>query len=218
MLGGRLACISLNGFVFFGCANSIGQRLQEVRRDVLVAGTCRDRPTAARPGCRYCCQASPLMPHPDPHPPLHCPFHLPALQMAEQLGGSWEGEAAAREQSELEEAIVTSLRTVGERYVGVKHTQVGGQGSGAQGARDGRAAAGCRTCQLARLPEESRQLKGRVPPCKTDWRSRSSPRMPGAGALHRQAGALPMRHTSSNGDGCAYSCRCACTHACALPS
>ncbi len=31
MLGGRLACISLNGFVFFGCANSIGQRLQEVR-------------------------------------------------------------------------------------------------------------------------------------------------------------------------------------------
>lgn len=31
MLGGRLACIRLNGFVFFGCANSIGQRLQEVR-------------------------------------------------------------------------------------------------------------------------------------------------------------------------------------------
>lgn len=72
MLGGRLACIRLNGFVFFGCANSIGQRLQEE---------------------------------------------------AERLGGRREPEAAAQEQAELEEAMATSLRTVGERFVGVKHTQ-----------------------------------------------------------------------------------------------
>lgn len=31
MLGGRMTTVSLNGFVFFGSANSIGVRLQQVR-------------------------------------------------------------------------------------------------------------------------------------------------------------------------------------------
>ena len=30
MLSGKLATVNLNGFVFFGSANSIGQKLQEV--------------------------------------------------------------------------------------------------------------------------------------------------------------------------------------------
>lgn len=30
MLGGRMTTVSLNGFVFFGSANSIGVRLQQV--------------------------------------------------------------------------------------------------------------------------------------------------------------------------------------------
>ncbi len=32
MLGGRMTAVSLNGFVFFGSANSIGVRLQQVRK------------------------------------------------------------------------------------------------------------------------------------------------------------------------------------------
>lgn len=66
----------------------------------------------------------------------------PATQEAERLGGRREPEAAAQEQAELEEAMATSLRTVGERFVGVKHTQVGGRACGAGQGSGGAMAAG----------------------------------------------------------------------------
>lgn len=47
------------------------------------------------------------------------------MQEAQRLGG--EGRAAADPQAAVEEAVAASLQTMGEAYVGVKHTQVGGQ-------------------------------------------------------------------------------------------
>ncbi|KAL4859503.1 putative vacuolar membrane protein [Chlorella vulgaris] len=67
----KMATVKLNGFVFFGSANSIGQKLQEE---------------------------------------------------AERLGGGPPAEVEERRE-ELEEAIHNSLRTLGEAYLGVKHTQ-----------------------------------------------------------------------------------------------
>ena len=47
------------------------------------------------------------------------------VQKAERLGGGVDGlPAAAEGQEGVEEALVNSLRTVGEEYVGIKHTQV----------------------------------------------------------------------------------------------
>lgn len=55
------------------------------------------------------------MPHPTP-----LPTHHP--QEAERLGAG----PAAKQAEEAEEAIGNSLQTMGEAYIGVKHTQVGG--------------------------------------------------------------------------------------------
>ena len=69
-------------------------------------------------------------------------------QEAERLGGTAHAAAAAEDQQwqeQLEEeeeaakelAIENSLRTVGEAYVGVKHTQVRGSGADALGQGQG---------------------------------------------------------------------------------
>jgi hypothetical protein len=85
-----------------------------------------------------------------------CPAVFRPSQEAERLGGTAHAAAAAedqerQEQQEEEEgaakelAIENSLRTVGEAYVGVKHTQVRGSGgrtasAGGEGRGRGKAA------------------------------------------------------------------------------
>ena len=82
-------------------------------------------------------------------------------QEAERLGGTAFAAAAAEDQQQREEqaeeeeaakelAIENSLRTVGEAYVGVKHTQVRGSEAGAQG-RGAAAAAGAAAALLPRM-------------------------------------------------------------------
>lgn len=59
---------------------------------------------------------------------LLCAAPLPLPQEAERLSPMHQGSgptAAKSQEDEAEEAIGNSLQTMGERYVGVKHTQVG---------------------------------------------------------------------------------------------